>query len=273
MLLPPAMMPGNENVVNNNLFSPSSFTTHRVLQDDTACGGCNTGQCIEPAISNLSNNLDTASSTTLGSRPSCDCKGTGYIGEHCNISCSTQCQNGGKCVPADDSETGVECCSCSKAVVDGNPFAGLTCEYGATKSCMTLGSESKHSFCTNGGDCQDIIGDNEQHKDCLCKDGYEGSHCEYLLGTAPAALGVSAAQDGASNNQSQQNAYSDDIVFIMILVVAGLIGVLLLAFGVRAQKRRSETKRREKEIRMATEELSMIPNHNEPGGDSEAEII
>jgi len=45
--------------------------------------------------------------------------------------------------------------------VDGNPFAGLTCEYGATKSCMALGSDSKHSFCTNNGECNDIVGDNE----------------------------------------------------------------------------------------------------------------
>ena len=45
--------------------------------------------------------------------------------------------------------------------MDGNPFAGLACEYGATKSCMTLGSDSKHSFCTNGGECNDIVGDNE----------------------------------------------------------------------------------------------------------------
>ena len=60
------------------------------------------------------------------------------------------------------SENNQEFCSCSKAVVDGNPFAGLLCEYGASKSCMTLGSESKHSFCTNDGECQDIVGDNEE---------------------------------------------------------------------------------------------------------------
>ena len=64
-------------------------------------------------------------------------------------------------MPAQEESRLEETCSCTKAVVDGNLFAGLTCEYGAPKSCMTLGSDSKHSFCTNGGECQDIVGDNE----------------------------------------------------------------------------------------------------------------
>eukprot|EP01083_Nonionella_stella_P229548 812370_1 len=150
----------------------------RVLADD--CGGCNTGSCVKPAVSNLSTNYnnDPSSSTSWSS---CDCKNTGFIGEHCEVPCSKECENGGKCLPATESMYGVEFCSCSKAVVDGNPFAGLLCEFGATKSCMMLGSESKHSFCTNGGECIDIVGDNEQHKDCICLEGYEGPHCEFVV--------------------------------------------------------------------------------------------
>ena len=48
--------------------------------------------------------------------------------------------------------------------------------------------------------------------------------------------------------------------------VASLIfvGVLLLAFAVRAQSKRLDAKRREKEVRDATEDLPMIPNYNKP---------
>ena len=249
----------------------------RVLADDTDCGGCNDGQCIEPSISILSTNYVNPSS--FGSQPSCDCKNTGFIGEHCEVPCSKDCQNGGKCLPATESEYGVEFCSCSKAVVDGNPFVGLLCEYGATKSCMTIGSESKHSFCTNGGDCAEIVGDNERHKDCICEVGYEGSHCEFVIGTSPivkeveagrveAGSGVSAAKGGSNMQSSQANtATSDMIVVIMICVVGALIAVLLLAYGVRARKKRTDAKRQEKEAREATEELSMIPTHNEPQND------
>eukprot|EP00579_Thalassiosira_antarctica_P001280 CAMPEP_0201868008 /NCGR_PEP_ID=MMETSP0902-20130614/2066_1 /ASSEMBLY_ACC=CAM_ASM_000551 /TAXON_ID=420261 /ORGANISM="Thalassiosira antarctica, Strain CCMP982" /LENGTH=253 /DNA_ID=CAMNT_0048393291 /DNA_START=87 /DNA_END=848 /DNA_ORIENTATION=+ len=241
-------------------------TTSRILADDSDCGGCNTGQCIEPTINDPSTNID--SSTTL-SQPSCDCKGTGFIGAHCEVTCAMECQNGGKCLPAEEptSRGGRESCSCSKAIVDGNPFAGLTCEYGATKSCMMLGSDSKHSFCTNGGGCQDIIGDNEQHKDCICEAGFEGPHCEYVVGMAPEKIvaGASAVENGTYH--PQENSTSDMVFFALIAVVVALIGVLLLAFGVRARKRRSDAKRREKEVREATEELSMIPTHNEPEND------
>ena len=132
---------------------PNSATNynHRILED-SECGGCNAGTCISP--------VDTSGALT-SLRPSCQCKDTGSIGLHCEIPCAKQCENGGKCVPAQEETDGEETCSCTKAVVDGNPFAGLACEYGATKSCMTLGSSSKHSFCTNGGQCNDIVGDNE----------------------------------------------------------------------------------------------------------------
>lgn len=235
----------------------------RVLANDSDCDGCNNGQCVEPAIAtgNFASNTNIdSSSSTLGGRPSCDCKGTGFIGQHCELPCSVECQNGGKCLPAEDEDIGEERCSCSKAVVDGNPFVGLRCEFGATKSCMTLGSESKHSFCTNAGACQDIVGDNEQHKDCICEAEFEGPHCEYAVGTAPKIV----AGATAATSHAQVSSTPDVVIFAMIFVVAALIGVLLLAFGVRARRRRLE---REKEALEATEELSMIPTHNKPEND------
>ncbi|KAL3790744.1 hypothetical protein HJC23_010023 [Cyclotella cryptica] len=143
-----------------------------------------------------------------------------------------------------------ETCSCTKAVVDGNPFAGLTCEYGATKSCMTLGSDSKHSFCTNGGECQDIVGDNELHKDCICPDGFEGPHCEYISGTKPSFL--TSNSNGA--NYSSESPLSNSILYALMAGVCILIDssfVILCA-------RRAEAVKKERELQRATEELAMV---------------
>ncbi|KAL3810867.1 hypothetical protein ACHAXA_003389 [Cyclostephanos tholiformis] len=249
----------------------------RALVVDADCGGCNDGKCIEPKAD------ASSSSTTTPLGPTCDCAYTGYIGEHCDLPCSKECENGGKCVPAPEGEEGgSETCSCTKAVVDGNPYAGLRCEYGATKSCMTLGSISKHSFCTNGGDCADIVLDNEMHVDCICPEGYEGPHCEYLAGEAPnGGMGSGSTSSSssstattvagaalASTGESASERRLDATVFVLIIAFAAFIGMLLLAFFVRARRRRTEAKRRERQAREETEEFSMIPTN-----DPETEII
>eukprot|EP00970_Alexandrium_tamarense_P015242 scaffold4900_cov193-Alexandrium_tamarense.AAC.19 len=230
-------------------------TSHRVLAT-ADCGGCNTGQCISP--------VDTTGQIT-GVRPSCQCKGTGFIGEHCEIPCSKQCQNGGKCVPASEASGGEETCSCTKAVVDGNPFAGLECEYGATVTCVVLGGDSTHSFCTNDGECRDIVGDNEMHKDCMCQDGFEGAHCEYVAGTIPDYLStpsITAAQSstgGSYNNSSVvSSVLSDTLLYSLMAVVSLLIGVLILSFYVRARRRKAADMIQRKRELEATEELAMM---------------
>ncbi|KAL3803019.1 hypothetical protein HJC23_011642 [Cyclotella cryptica] len=232
------------NRMPSPLAQPTISGLRRVLEDE-ACGGCNNGTCVVP--------IDTTGALS-GKRPSCQCKNTGFVGDHCEIPCSKKCLNGGKCVPAQEDSGVEETCSCTKAVVDGNPFAGLTCEYGATKSCMTLGSDSKHSFCTNGGECQDIVGDNELHKDCICPDGFEGPHCEYISGTKPSFL--TSNSNGA--NYSSESPLSNSILYALMAGVCILIGFILLSFFVRARRRRAEAVKKERELQRATEELAMV---------------
>jgi hypothetical protein len=246
----------------------------RILVADADCGGCNDGRCIEPTGG------EDSETTAPPLGPSCDCADTGYIGEHCDVPCSKRCENGGKCVPAPEEDGGVdggsseETCSCTKAVVDGNPYAGLRCEYGATKSCMTLGSLSKHSFCTNGGECGDIVLDNEMHVDCVCPSGYLGSYCEYLEGgdgippsSSTTSTAAMASTEGSSSSSSRR---VDDVVFGLMIAFVAVIGMLLLAFFVRARRRRAEARDRERQAREATEEFSMIPTSDH---DPETEII
>ena len=95
--------------------------------------------------------------------------------------CRIECLNGGLCMPAGVDYPTADYCNCTTAVVDGNPHAGERCEYPATKSCMTLGSETKHSFCTNGGECVAIVEDYSFHQGCVCPVGWVGAKCELVL--------------------------------------------------------------------------------------------
>ena len=231
------------------------------------CGGCqNYGVCVSPAFSNVGNAVVDPSSTTIAA-PSCDCRGTGFVGELCESPCDLDCMNGGKCRPAPEAG-GSPTCGCSRAVVGGKPYAGLRCEYGAERLCMVLGSESKHSFCTNGGECADIVGDNQRHVPCVCGPGFEGDRCQYVEGTAPrdvSAATTSETEAGAINGTSSAN---DKVMMGFIGLFGALIVILLLAFFVRGRRRRAEQERINREVKEATEELAMMPTYDNSDHDN-----
>ncbi|EJK72105.1 hypothetical protein THAOC_06396 [Thalassiosira oceanica] len=97
--------------------------------------------------------------------------------------CRIDCLNGGLCMPAgvDYDYPKADYCNCTTAVVGGNPHAGERCEHPATASCMALGSETKHSFCTHGGECVSIVEDHDFHQGCVCPVGWGGAKCELAL--------------------------------------------------------------------------------------------
>lgn len=90
------------------------------------------------------------------------------------------------------------------------------------------------------------------------------------MGTAPVLVSAANAAEGVYDQSSQAKS-TNMVVYSMIAVIAALIAVLLLAFGLRARKRKSDAKRMDREVREATEELSMIPTHNNV--EKENEII
>ncbi|XP_033123388.1 von Willebrand factor-like [Anneissia japonica] len=116
----------------------------------TACDG-------DPCQHNGVCNLDESSSGYT-----CDCKGTGYIGNTCESvdTCANKkpCQNGGVCYN-NDSELGFYC-NCS---------TGAEVAYGGTVCDILLRSCSVNP-CLNGGTCTDGL--------CHCPVGLHGTLCE-----------------------------------------------------------------------------------------------
>jgi hypothetical protein len=162
--------------------------------------------------------------------------------------------------------------------VDGNPYAGIHCEYGATQSCMTLGSESKHSFCTNGGECVEIVGDNEEHVPCSCTEGYTGDKCEYLVGNVPSSYTNSSSTAAASAMAMEQQQKSESVqshqsvIFFAIIVAMGaMILLVILGMIMRSYTRNREAKRQEREARRATEDFTMVPMRENDDADEEEE--
>ena len=65
------------------------------------------------------------------------------------------CFNGGSCKPDESADFGYTC-DCNVGAND--PAAiGEHCENLATTSCEANEKFSKHAFCTNGGECKDIV--------------------------------------------------------------------------------------------------------------------
>jgi len=111
--------------------------------------------------------------------------------------------NGSECVQNNekDSVTNVYKyhCDCSKSF-GVSSYAGLQCEYSATVVCEYGKSSSISAFCTNGGTCLQTTFKGQAHAGCSCPIEFEGTHCQYLLGTAPAqdlAVTYSASGNGA----------------------------------------------------------------------------
>lgn len=144
---------------------------------------------------------------------------------------------------------------------------------------MTLGSESKHSFCTNGGQCVEIVGDNEAHVPCDCPDGYVGDKCEYMIGNVPSSYSNSTWYDSSSSEssmeqQQQQQSENQSVIFFAVIVAMGaMIIIVILGMVVRAYKRKREARRQEREARRATEDLSMVPMRDRRRDEEEDGII
>ena len=111
-----------------------------------------------------------------------------------------------------------------------------------------------------------------RHKDCICKDGFEGSHCEYLAGTTPTLSAAKSESSSEGSYSTSQPLISDNTLFSLLAVLTVCICVLVLAFYIRAKRREKNARREAIELAEATEDLAMVQD-SEHGIDSDTEII
>lgn len=134
-------------------------------------------------------------------------------------SCSDghHCFNGSKCVE-NPYEEGSFYCDCDEVVFEAR-YEGLYCEHKAEVYCVKEGA-SKHSFCTNGGTCQEYVGPDEAHISCQCPSEYEGPHCQFVKGTKPDGWPFS---NKSTQVAKKKGSDAGAIIGSLVVILAGVI--------------------------------------------------
>jgi hypothetical protein len=149
------------------------------------------------------------------------------------------CFNGGTCYPvtqlAGSSAEVYYQCDCRKAYGDAGKivYAGHQCEYPAQASCESGVASSLYAFCVNGGTCKATVPPGSPHPGCTCPVGFDGRHCQYAYGTAPAKELEYSPPDSANAGNPLSPAA---IFFLVLFATAFVVGVAVFAW--RRQRQR-----------------------------------
>lgn len=138
-------------------------------------------------------------------------------------------------------DEGAYYCDCDEVVFESR-YEGLYCEHKAEVYCISDLSTSKHSFCTNGGECVDFVGPNELHKGCKCPSNYEGSFCQFVKGTKPEGWPFTNSMTETNDKSTRVSGTSaGDIVGIFVLVVSVVVVVGAVMYRRKTKVRKSYT--------------------------------
>eukprot|EP00934_Nitzschia_sp_Nitz4_P001059 Nitzschia sp. Nitz4//scaffold165_size50357//21867//26251//NITZ4_007022-RA/size50357-exonerate_est2genome-gene-0.36-mRNA-1//-1//CDS//3329538135//1059//frame0 len=184
--------------VQNEIFACNCSTTatETEIYGGATCTFHSTSVCQEPPNGEVLTSSDVCfnhGSCPIDGSSSCGCP-TGFIGSQCEsvvvddqhadqeTSCGDgYCYNGGDCVTTTivdqyGDETTEYHCDCSMAIVDGNLYAGGSCEYKSSTVCAHSDEDTMAGavFCVNGGQCRD-----DPVQGCDCPTGWNGFYCEY----------------------------------------------------------------------------------------------
>jgi hypothetical protein len=172
------------------------------------------------------------------------------------------CLNGSKCVPNPYDE-GAYYCDCDEVVFESR-YEGLYCEHKAEVYCISDGSSSKHSFCTNGGECIDFVGSNELHKGCKCPGDYEGSFCQFVKGSKPEGWPFTNSMTETNDKSTRVSGTSaGDIVGIFVLVVSVVVVVGAVIYRRKTKVRKSYTLSSMNSMELESEGINMQKDNNE----------
>lgn len=212
---------------------------------------CLMGECVASTITvnGQSYQLDQCECSDGWGGVLCD-----EVGRSCPD--GTVCYNGAECFPRhtkmETSGLSQFYCDCDTAY-EHSSFAGRMCEAPATHVCEYGVSVSKTAFCTNGGQCKEVVvkdstsGEEAKHPGCTCPDNFTGSHCEYLVGTQPTEEELASTsketkaeseQVETANEQAQSSAavaskappsHTASYQAIKIISILFMISIIVLA--------------------------------------------
>jgi hypothetical protein len=124
-------------------------------------------------------------------------------------------------------------CQCDTKNANMDQFQIEQCEKPFSQHCQVDQTVSEFAFCTNGGTCRAMVQQGQRHAGCFCPTDFEGRHCQYRKGTAPAyelqdnnydiMQNATTTSSTNNNNQSTSGALDRFIKFIIAVVCLSVI--------------------------------------------------
>jgi len=202
----------------------------------------------------------------------CVCK-SGFFGSDCSVwfdfcpDGKKRCFNEARCslepilkqVEDNHSRDSKYHCDCSHHDGEWTESQIAQCQDPKTEICITAMSPDfdkmrPYAFCMNGGKCNVIVDSWEDHMGCTCPDDFEGRHCQFFKGKAPAI--ESRISYGTMNDEESRRR------IVSAVIVCIVVGGLGLFFFIRSQRE----KQRLEDIWLAREEtrrLQLVSGFND----------
>mmetsp|Transcript_17202 Transcript_17202/g.21019 ORF Transcript_17202/g.21019 Transcript_17202/m.21019 type:complete len:236 (-) Transcript_17202:34-741(-) len=146
---------------------------------------------------------------------------------------SRRCLNGSKCV-RDPYKQGSYFCDCDEVVFEVH-FQGLSCEHKADVYCPDTDEIKEPFYCTNGGTCEKSDG-GLQWK-CDCPSNYEGTYCEFVMGSKPEGWPYSVASNNGTG--AKTGTAIGSVVSVIVLVILGV--AIYIRYFQKSEVTNSET--------------------------------